>query len=161
MKKDDKSKERLTLCFHAGGDVNCSSVHYSGHLQDGLGRCQDEQLMLRHQRWNLEGILFDILKYPLSGNGVLIGFLHHSSSVCVSLDTLISLISLIVQVKFPFFLSQHLHLWSFSCVTVMNILLSRQHLCWLMWVDIFSSLSANFYCCKNYTIEYCNYSKCM
>lgn len=84
MKKDDKSKESLTLCFHAGGDVNCSSVHYRGHLRDGLGRFQDEQLMLRHQRWNLEGILFDILKYPLSGN-------EHSNwipppfSICVCL----------------------------------------------------------------------------
>lgn len=56
------------MCFHAGGDVNCSSVHYSGHLWDGLGWFQDERPMLRHQRWNLEGILFDILKYPLSGN---------------------------------------------------------------------------------------------
>lgn len=45
--------------FSARATLNCCSLHYSGHLENGLGWSQDERRVVRHQRWNLGADLFD------------------------------------------------------------------------------------------------------
>lgn len=57
--KDATSEVRLTVHFLAGGTLNCCSLHYTGHLGNGLGRSQDEWRIVRLQRRNLRAGLFD------------------------------------------------------------------------------------------------------